>query len=106
VKYWTRIRRHFLFSTVAGIYVVFINVIAYVQTLPNFGCIDGCQSLSRSRILNFEKHFGPGSGPRLKNFEVGAELEPKNVTPATSESWLHPFQVAHLSHFFLAAHDC
>jgi len=30
-------------SAVAGVYMVFINVIAEVQTFLNFGCIDGCR---------------------------------------------------------------
>jgi len=37
--------------------MVFINVIASVKTLLNFGCIDGCRSLNRSRFLKFEKNF-------------------------------------------------
>jgi len=36
------------------------NVIAYhIQTVLNFGCIDGFRSLNRTRILKFEKISNP-----------------------------------------------
>jgi len=51
------LRSHFSFSAVAGACMVFINVIAQLQTLLNFGCIDGFRSLSR--IFKFENISGP-----------------------------------------------
>jgi len=48
----------------------------------NFGCIDGCRSLNRSRILKFEKNLDPD----WKILEQKSESE--NVTPTTSEAQL------------------
>jgi len=50
-----RLKRRILFSAVAGICVVFINVISLVKPLLNFGCNDGC----RSQILKLEKFPDP-----------------------------------------------
>jgi len=69
VKKMTRNRSHFLFSAVARVCVVFMNVIAYVETSLNFGSFDSCQSLNRSRILKFEKISNPNPGPDSKILE-------------------------------------
>jgi len=37
----------FNFGKIAGVCLVFINVVAEVQTLLNFDCVDGCLSLNR-----------------------------------------------------------
>jgi len=67
VKNLARIRSHFLFSSVAGYCVVFANVMPYVQTLLNFGCIDGSRlpdwpffNLASFQVVgphNFSCHF-------------------------------------------------
>ena len=55
VKNRTRIRSHLLFSAGAGACMDVVNMIAQVQILLNFGCIDDCRSLNRSRIHTFKK---------------------------------------------------
>jgi len=55
VKKRTQIWSHLSFLAVARIGMVFVHVISEVKTLLNFGCIDGSQSLKRSRIVKVEK---------------------------------------------------
>ena len=50
--------------------MVFINVIASLKPLLNFGCIDGSRSLSSSRILKFDKIL---TWVGSKNFGTGEE---------------------------------
>jgi len=74
-----------LFSALAGVYMVFKNFIASVQTLLNFGCISGGQILNRIRILKFEKVRKRIRTLRFKNFGTGVKSE--HATPATSGHW-------------------
>jgi len=67
LKNRTRIWSHFLFSTVAGVYVVFIHIIFLVKSLLNFGCTDGSRSLNRRPIRKFEKF--PDPSPDLSILE-------------------------------------
>ena len=53
-----RNRSHFLFSVVR-VFMVFIQVIAQVQTLLSFGWIAGCRSLNRRRILKIKEMSDP-----------------------------------------------
>ena len=76
----------FIFSAVAGVCVVFIFLyiffififfISEVQTVMNCGCIDGCRSLNRSRILKFEnvrtrgQEFWDSSGAEVWKCDSG-----------------------------------
>ena len=70
----TRIGSHCLFPAVAEVRVVFINVIAQVKTLLNFGCMDGCRSVNRSRILKFEKLPDPDSKTWEKERSRGLKM--------------------------------
>ena len=62
-----RIRSHLIFGSSWSLHVLH-KCTVIVQTLLNFGCIDGCRSSNR-----------------IKNFGTGAEAE--NATPATSATW-------------------
>jgi len=54
-----------LFLAIAGVCVFFTNIISQVKTLLSVGCIDGCRSLNRSRILKLKKKILSG----VKNLE-------------------------------------
>jgi len=53
-----RIRSHLSFSAAAGVCVVFMNVIAYLQTTLTFSCVDGCRT--GVGFSYFRKNFGSG----------------------------------------------
>ena len=67
----------FFVSSAARVCVVFINVIAELLALLNFGSTDSLRSLNRGRILKFEKVSEPyPDRPGFKNFGTGpAHLE-------------------------------
>jgi len=53
-----RTRSHFFFGSSKSLRV-FMKAAAQVETLLNFSCIGGSQSLNRSRLLKFEKILEP-----------------------------------------------
>ena len=76
---WSRIRSYFSFSVITGVCVVFRNVISYVKTLLNFGCIDG--SPNRSRIFKFGKFLSSDSNilAQERNWSLKMWLRPPRM---------------------------
>ena len=77
-----RTRSHFFFGSSKSLRV-FMKAAAQVETLLNFSCIGGSQSLNRSRLLKFEKILEPDHDWRILK-RGGRSRGVKMLNPATS----------------------
>jgi len=82
----TRIGSHVFFSEAASVCVAFINVIAEVQTLLHFGCIDDWRSSNRSQNFQICKNSDPDPDSKFRN---RSGFDSENVTPAASVACLY-----------------